>query len=174
VSRAAAFVISDTHFGQATAITKWRRPDGDPVRPFASVEEMDEVMVQRWNAVVRHGDTVYHLGDVAMSRPQLKVLRRLNGRKILIRGNHDMCKLRTYAEYFSDVRAMKIYPEHGLVLTHIPIHPQSLTERWRLNIHGHLHLNKVLDADGSPDPRYRCVSVEQVDYTPLPMEQFFV
>jgi calcineurin-like phosphoesterase family protein len=51
------FVISDTHFGQAKAIEYFGRP-------FASREEMDETMIERWNAVVRPQDIVYHLGDV--------------------------------------------------------------------------------------------------------------
>jgi len=62
-------------------------------RPFDSVHQMDEEMIARWNAVVKPEDTVYHLGDFAFFRGGPDVLkditRRLNGRKILVSGNHD-------------------------------------------------------------------------------------
>ena len=60
-----AFVIADTHFGHAKSIS-FVRPDGELLRPFSSVEEMDETMVKRWNEKVGKRDTIYHLGDVAV------------------------------------------------------------------------------------------------------------
>ncbi len=82
----ARFWTSDTHFGHE-GILRF-----EPVnRPFATVEEMNEVLVERWNAVVGPQDMVYHLGDVAMGKiaDSLPVMSRLNGRKVLIPGNHD-------------------------------------------------------------------------------------
>jgi len=49
-------------------------------------------------------------------------------------------------------------------MSHIPIHPQNM-ERWKLNIHGHMHSN-VID-----DPKYRCVSVEQIGFKPLDLQE---
>lgn len=64
------------------------------MRPFTSTEEMDETMVDNWNRVVRPQDKVYHLGDIAMSkRPLHAIMPRLNGEKVLIKGNHDIEKL---------------------------------------------------------------------------------
>ena len=83
-----AFVIADTHWGHAKSLS-FDQPDGSPLRPFSSCEEMDETMVERWNSVVKAKDTVYHLGDVAIPRGGLANLVKCNGRKILIRGNHD-------------------------------------------------------------------------------------
>ena len=82
----ARFWTSDTHFGHE-GILRFE-PDN---RPFSSVEEMNEVLVERWNAVVSPKDMVYHLGDVAMGKiaESLPVMGRLNGRKVLIPGNHD-------------------------------------------------------------------------------------
>lgn len=120
-------------------------------------------MVEAWNSVVRQQDTVYHLGDVAIKRKSLPVLSKLCGRKVLIKGNHDIFKLKDYLPYFEDIRAYKIFPEFGIICSHIPIHPESLA-RWKLNVHGHLHNNKL------PDPRYLCVSVERINYTPVALE----
>jgi len=80
----ARFFTSDTHFGHQRIIELCNRP-------FSSVEEMNEAMIERWNAVVRPTDTVYHMGDVAMGRiaESLPLVGRLNGRKKLVPGNHD-------------------------------------------------------------------------------------
>lgn len=80
------FFTSDTHFGHKNIIKYCDRP-------FASVEEMDEAMVERWNEVVGPDDAVYHMGDVAMGKisTTVKHVERLNGDKYLISGNHDTC-----------------------------------------------------------------------------------
>ncbi len=78
------FFISDTHFGH-TNIIKYSS------RPFSSVEEMNEKMIENWNGLVKPEDEVFHMGDFAfLTYQKLKtVVRRLNGRKHLILGNHD-------------------------------------------------------------------------------------
>jgi len=61
-------------------------------RPFASIEEHDETLIANWNAAVRPEDTVWHLGDFCYRCPEERaqaIFRRLNGRKFLVRGNHD-------------------------------------------------------------------------------------
>lgn len=75
---------SDTHYGHARILSYTSRP-------FESVDEMDERMVELWNAVVKPGDSVYHLGDFALCDIDraLKVVKRLQGQKFLIFGNHD-------------------------------------------------------------------------------------
>lgn len=83
-----AFVIADTHWGHAKSLS-FLKPNGERLRPFDSVEEMDEYMVNNWNRVVNKSDTVYHLGDAVIPRKSLSTLERLKGRKILIRGNHE-------------------------------------------------------------------------------------
>jgi calcineurin-like phosphoesterase family protein len=78
------FFTSDTHFGHARIIELSNRP-------FKSVQEMNEIIVHNWNALVRPDDTVYHLGDVALGpiEDSLKYISRLNGNITLIVGNHD-------------------------------------------------------------------------------------
>lgn len=162
------FLISDTHFGHVNIITFKRRDGITPLRPFSSVEEMDETMVQNWNSVVKPTDKIYHVGDVAIHKRCLPILSRLNGEKVLIKGNHDQEKIAVYAQYFKDVRAY--HQLDKFILAHIPIHPQSLG-RWKAQIHGHLHSDLVLEDDGSPDLRYFNVSVEQINYTPISVEE---
>jgi calcineurin-like phosphoesterase family protein len=78
--------ISDLHFGHGKVIEYSNRP-------FKSVDEMDEALIKRWNSVVRPEDTVIVVGDFFMYHKKAKlkeILSRLNGKKILVRGNHDM------------------------------------------------------------------------------------
>jgi calcineurin-like phosphoesterase family protein len=148
------FFISDTHFGHANIIQYGNRP-------FADVTEMNQEMVLRWNSAVTKRDTVYHLGDLGMGKESLELIKHLNGRKILIIGNHDTLPMTDYIEAFSKVHAMLTYK--GYWLTHCPMHPNELFGK--KNIHGHIH-NKTID-----DERYINVSVEQINYTPMPFER---
>lgn len=162
----AVWLVSDTHFGHEKTCTVFKRADGSPLRPFASAEEMDEEMIRRWNERVRPNDKVYHLGDVVINRKALKTMARLNGDKVLIRGNHDIFRDNEYREYFRELRAYHVM--NGMILSHIPIHEESLA-RFGTNIHGHLHANRVMK-DGSVDVRYHCVCVEHTDYRPILFE----
>lgn len=175
----ATFLISDTHFGHEKTCTVFKRADGSPLRPFASAEEMDEEMIRRWNDRVRPKDKVYHLGDVVINRKFLNVLDRLNGDKVLIRGNHDIFKLEDYTKYFRDVRGYHVM--NGMILSHIPVHEESLA-RFGTNIHGHLHANRVMIkkhwnntefVNETIDPRYFCVCVEHTDFAPISLEEVF-
>ena len=180
------FIISDTHFGHTNSWEKFKRPDGSPLRPFTSNEEMDDAMVERWNAKVKTGDTVYHLGDVVIARRNLETVKRLNGRKILIRGNHDLFRDKDYYDAgFESLRGCHVFSGQ-FIFTHIPIHPESIA-RFRVNVHGHLHANEVMRDvenisemntfgggifyDRKPDPRYLCVSVEHTNYEPLSFDE---
>lgn len=155
--------------------THHTREEGKSLRPFETTEEMDEAIIKNWNNVVNAKDTVYHLGDVVINRRALPTIGRCNGAKHLIKGNHDVFRLEEYAKYFKDIHSSKAFQD--FVCTHIPIHPASL-ERWGHNVHGHLHSYKVeyvdeLGPDGD-DPRYTCVSLEQINYTPISLEQLKV
>jgi calcineurin-like phosphoesterase family protein len=177
---AATWLISDTHFGHEKTCTVFKRSDGSPLRPFRSAEEMDEFMVKAWNDRVRPKDKVYHLGDVVINRKFLHILGRLNGDKVLIRGNHDIFKLEDYSQYFRDIRAFDV--KNGMIFSHVPIHPESIG-RFGTNIHGHLHANRVMKISGVDhrtgelkygneiDPRYFNVSVEQIDFAPISLEE---
>lgn len=160
------FLVADTHFGHF-GCCKFLRSDGSKLRPWDDPDEMDEAMVKAWNDRVKPNDKVYHLGDVVINRKALKTLGRLNGDKVLIKGNHDIFRLNEYTEYFRDIRAYHVM--NGMILSHIPVHEESLG-RFGVNIHGHLHSNRVM-LDGAIDPRYFCVSVEHLpNYAPILFE----
>ena len=175
------WVISDTHFHHANILT-FTDSEGNLVRGsrFSSVEEMDECMLENWNSVVKPGDKVYHLGDVMMGDKEhfTKFWSRLNGSKRLIVGNHDDIKFLSSGGFFAKVQYWRMFDEFGLMLTHVPLNEESLyrypkkddPSSWKdgrvplLNIHGHIHQNP------SPPGRYRCVCVEQINYTPINIE----
>jgi calcineurin-like phosphoesterase family protein len=166
------FLVSDTHFGH-TGVCKFTRNDGvTKLRPWTDPDEMDEEMVKRWNERVKPTDKVYHLGDVVINRKALKIMHRLNGDKVLIRGNHDIFRDEEYREHFRELRAYHVM--NGMILSHIPIHEESLG-RFGVNIHGHLHANRVMTrkhAGATPevDVRYHCVCVEHTDFAPILFE----
>jgi len=177
------FLISDTHFGHENACTKFKKCDGSPLRDFPNAAACDEAMVERWNAVVKPHDKVYHLGDVVINVKFLQILARLNGKKKLIRGNHDIFPTEKYLQHFTDIYGVRVLED--MILSHIPLHPESITQRFGTNIHGHLHDNRVMREvreAGAPDPilgvskvvvkreidpRYFSVCVEQIDFTPI-------
>jgi calcineurin-like phosphoesterase family protein len=178
------FVISDTHFGHTNSWEKFKLADGSPLRPFSSTEEMDETMIERWNAKVSPQDTVYHLGDVVINKKSLPLVRRLNGRKILVRGNHDIFNDNDYRDVgFEQLLGVRVFVDK-FILSHIPLHPECVTDRFKVNVHGHLHANEVMqeydtgfgstfsrDIGIRPDPRYLCVSVEHTNYEPLHFDE---
>lgn len=171
------FFTSDTHFSHEN-ILKFTTKHGAPARPgFSSIEEMDEKLVEKWNSVVKPHDKVYHLGDVTMKKRFIDIVNRLNGRKRLIMGNHDIFGFKFYADYFDEVYAMRIIPQENLMLTHIPIQSQSI-KRGFINVHGHIHERIICDdeqmdypsASNVQHPKYFNACVEQHNYTPVSLD----
>ena len=102
------WLVSDTHFGHAGVCRFTHNDTGIKIRPWDNPDEMDEYMVEAWNKTVRPNDKVYHLGDVVMKRKNLEIMSRLNGDKVLIRGNHDIFKMDDYTKYFRDIRGYHV------------------------------------------------------------------
>lgn len=157
------FVCSDHHLGHKNIIT-FKDYNGNLIRPFSSMEEMHDIIIERHNKVVRPQDKVYYLGDVATNKGGLELLKYMNGHKRLVRGNHDIFKLKDYKSYFEEIYGVRVFADYGMVLTHIPIHKECMS-RWKLNIHGHLHANIIKDS------QYLNVSLERIDYTPVSIEE---
>lgn len=159
------YVISDTHFGHGNIITYCDRP-------FKSIDDMNSVMIENWNKTVRPQDIVYHLGDVYFGEHGQHCLEALNGRKRLILGNHDNGKDQILHRVFEKISVWRMFPEFGLLLTHVPVHETSLGENPKrpnmVNVHGHIH-NKQ-----SPSKKHKNVSVEMINYTPVNIEELRV
>lgn len=177
------WVTSDSHFSHANILTfmvkdwAYRCPHDQMqcdaackathplkrLRDFASVEEMDETLVERWNAVVKPHHHVYHLGDVVIAKRHLAIVQRLNGHKRLIPGNHDIYLAQDYLKAgFEKLFGMRVLD--NMLFTHVPVHPNSFG-RFKANVHGHVHNNESL-----PLP-YINVCVEVTDYRPVAFEE---
>ncbi len=167
------WVISDTHFNHAPILT-FKDYAGKPPRDgFTDVNHMNEVMLDNWASVVKPNDTVIHCGDVLFGMDKVdwmtNVFAKLPGKKRLLRCNHDNAKM--IAPFFKDVQLWIDMSDRGLLFSHTPQHASTLAESHRfgnkplLNVHGHIHSNP------SPEGPYRCVCVEQINYTPINLEE---
>lgn len=98
------FFSSDQHFGHANIIKYCERP-------FADVPEMNKALIDRWNDTVRHGDTVFVLGDWSMKKDLslIGIAKQLHGHKLLMPGNHDQC----FPVRSKHQEWRKIYMENG-------------------------------------------------------------
>lgn len=157
--------ISDTHFFH-TNILKFTGDDGKRIRPFDSLEEMHEYMIDKWNGVVKDGDYVYHLGDVTFQYHGAfnNLMHRLKGQKRLIVGNHDKIWNPALITNFVKVDLWKGFKEHNFTASHIPLRLESLRDG-AFNVHGHIHQN------ASPTPNHINVSVEVRNYTPVHIDE---
>lgn len=159
--------VSDTHFNHAN-ICKFEHK-GQPLRPWDDVEEMNAVMVERWNDRVQPHDKINHLGDVVMKKADLhRFMPLLNGKKRLVRGNHDICSTEEYMLYFEQIHGVRVLRAKNLgniIFSHYPVHPDSLEFGVKWNVHGHMH-GPCVD-----DPRYLNISCEHTDYAPIHFDE---
>lgn len=130
------FFTSDHHLGHANIIKHCNRP-------FATVEEMNEVLIVRWNERVANKDTVYHLGDIVFRSAQnpRDHLDRLNGKIHLIRGNHDKVAINQAPQRFesiSDLLTLKINHQK-FVLCHYSMRVWDSDGRGSYHLYGHSH-----------------------------------
>lgn len=159
------WITSDTHWGHENILT-FKNDNNELIRPWKSIIEMEDDMVNSWNGCVMKDDYIIHLGDVAMNSTGYdRVMPRLNGIKILVMGNHDDLPLERYLKYFKSLHG-ELHVDNRAILTHFPVHPSCII-RHRYNIHGHTHNHNVLTDDQLFDERYKCVSVEQTGFKPV-------
>lgn len=163
------FVCADLHLGHHNILT-FKDRDGELIRGkvFRDIEHHDQSIIDRWNSVVKPVDHVYVLGDVVINKKSLVRIKELNGHKRLVPGNHDIFPIEMYLEVgFEKVYGVRVFPKHGLIFSHIPLHSDCLKSRGWTNVHGHLHNNVVLDSNNTPDSNYMNVSMERINYTPV-------
>ena len=158
------YLIADTHFGHSNIIEYENRP-------FSSVQEMDEYLIKLWNSIVKNDDLVYVLGDFTLSRRMnviKELIRQLQGRKILIMGNHDTRKPKDYVECGFEVATRKpMMVEPGVILMHEPFEDASLIACNYIYFFGHVHNNHSLMDEYQ---NCKCVSVERIDYRPVDLD----
>ncbi len=161
-----SWFTSDNHFGHANVI-KYSN------RPFDDVSEMNEAMIANWNAVVRPGDNVYHLGDFAFCREDdaVKIAKRLNGQKFLVYGNHDK-RLRKVKEFSAqwiwtkDLAGITVNDQR-IVLCHFAMLTWNQSHRSAWQLHGHSHGSLKDD----PNALRIDVGVDCFDYQPVSFDQ---
>ena len=151
--------IADSHFFHKNVIDYCNRP-------FCSVEEMNDALIYNWNKIVKNNDRVFMLGDFALCGKDkiIEIGQKLNGRKILIMGNHEGASLSTY--YNAGFEMVSRFPLfwNNIILSHKPVENCQYP-----NIHGHLHQKTVFDC---PDFQrgnniYINVSVDQLGFKPV-------
>ena len=157
------FITSDLHLGH-TNIIKYCD------RPFASADEMNKALIEKWNNTVNSMDRVFFLGDFGLGSRD-KIIewgRSLNGRKIMVYGNHDHLKPKDYINAgFEQVSKWPIVIQKQYVLSHAPLIDEVDIGRL-INIYGHVHDN--IDADKVITENSACVCVEWWDYRPVELE----
>ncbi len=157
--------ISDTHFGHEAIIKH-------SSRPFANADEMDDKLEKNWNSVVRPGDTVYHLGDFVMRsrhRTISEYLKRLNGKIILIKGNHDDRPDREYngfSEVYEGIHEIWL-DNKAIILCHYAMRTWNKSHYKSWHLYGHSHGSLPDD----PALLSFDVGVDCHNYTPISLEQ---
>lgn len=151
-------------------------------RGFNDSDHHDNYLITQWNKIVNKKDLTFILGDVTMEKKDhYHLLDKMNGRKIVVMGNHDLPKhSRELLNYVDEVAGMIVYK--GCVFTHCPIHPAEISF-YRLNIHAYIHENKLQEIEylskyGDPGEKvektlhkYKCVDAHLIEYKPKSLEE---
>lgn len=165
---ARVFFTSDLHFGHKNLCQGLRG---------MTAEESDKLIIDNWNKVVTKRDLVYVLGDITMENQNdiPKYISQLNGRIVLIGGNHDTKQCCDVYRKLG-ITVMGCLKYKGFICTHIPVHPYELEQEDRQllrgNIHGHVHRSGEIDGISyTPKtdygPLYYNVNIELHNYTPI-------
>lgn len=180
------FVVSDLHIGhgnviiyepiRAELLANWITAKHFPVTKERIIDVMknkdddmytfylsmhDDMIIEMWNSVIKKDDVVFFLGDLCLSSNKDKIrnwAQKLNGRKRLIKGNHDVCKDEFYLDCgFETVSRYPILFNQHIFLSHEPL-PKEIVSEGYINFFGHVHSNTTFNWD-----RGICVSIEQLN-----------
>lgn len=174
------FFTSDTHFNHFNIIRLSKRPfctwkSDTEIKP--DIEYMNEELIRRWNSVVGINDCIFHLGDFAMGKREgvKPILDRLNGYKMLIKGNHDRSSQVMLEAGFDEVHTELFLPRGIVSDMSVYLHhqPVSMPRKYGDNdvdVHlcGHVHtewkrLGSVIN-----------VGVDQWNFTPRLFEELIL
>lgn len=171
------YYISDTHFKDRNIFDKC-------LRPFDSLDEMEETIVANWNRKVKDGDIVYVLGDIGRDTDpsSIEIFNMLKGVKHLIIGNHDHRMLETIREsgIFESIKFIDLIEDSGfkVCLCHYPLMDWMEFNRNSLLVYGHIHNKtekngyayKLMKDYYSNLPAYNC-GVDVTDFEPKTLEE---
>lgn len=169
------YFISDMHFGHSNVIRLNNRP-------FKTVEEMNQFMINAWNSKVTDEDTVYILGDVSYRSEVdvVKLLKGLKGKKVLIVGNHDKKNLKNpaFRKCFEEICDMKtiILNNVRVVMCHYPLAEWDGYYREAYHVHGHIHNNTGIRAYEivKSEPRALNAGVDIIGFAPATFEELIM
>ena len=144
-------------------------------RPYINVDEMNMELIQKWNAKVKKDDDVYILGDMFFKYKDIQqvtnILKLLNGKKHLVRGNHDkFLNAINYKDYFEEVVYYKEISDNNrmVILFHYPIEEWNGFYRNSYMLYGHVHGN---EENIKKHPRKFNVSVDVNDFEPKTLDE---
>lgn len=157
------YVISDLHLDHENIIEYCDRP-------FDSVEEMNQALINNWNSVVEKTDTVFYVGDFSWYDVEnvISFYERLNGEMVVVRGNHDSFSADEVPFSVVDTCTMS----HNGVQFYLQHHPMTVPDDvpWWL-IHGHTHNNELTAHPLiNADTNRINVSCELLNYTPISLD----
>jgi calcineurin-like phosphoesterase family protein len=159
------YFTSDLHFGHANVIQFCNRP-------FSSVREMDETLIENWNSTVSDNDSIYVIGDFSFYKKEQtsEIFKKLKGKKHLIKGNHDGHD--TVKLPWMWVKEQGHIDKPYIWMNHFPKKSWNRSYHDSYHVFGHIHGNGNYWADGlSCD-----VGVDMWDYKPVSLdvlESFF-
>ena len=173
VSEPKHYFIADTHFGHSNIHLKFRKE-------FSSQEQHNETIHRNIMNTGNKCDCLWLLGDIFFKESEfwrLKEYARKFQRVYYVLGNHDKLSVVKYALQFKNVTIMGVESRWGLWISHIPVPEYELYRG--MNIHGHLHDKRITREEkylgmyigDVTDDRYYCVSCEQVNYTPISLDE---
>ena len=170
------YFISDTHFNHSNIIKYCNRP-------FKSINEMNQTIINNWNKTVKVDDEIYHLGDFALGKKEemYNTVSNLNGKKYLIRGNHDKWSISIYEELgFNVLKNAPIKLENDkLLLSHKPV-PDKQIPKGFINIHGHIHNKDLYECIEKYEPnqysieKHINVSCDVINFKPISIDNLIV
>lgn len=154
------YFIADTHFSDENIIRYENRP-------FQNAAEMNQELITKWNNAVKDNDIVYILGDLGANKNEFPILNQLNGKKYLVKGNHDQHS----NQYYRDAGFIEVYDKPIIlndfwILSHEPMYVNNNMPY--ANIFGHIHNSPMFKTYSS---QHYCVSVERTNYTPIAMDE---
>ncbi len=161
---------ADTHFSHANIIKYCHRP-------FITIQDHDETLIHNWNSLIKNDDVVYHLGDFCFGRSDSDFyvhFRRLRGKIILVKGNHDKLAFENRDAFYSWADSYKeiAIGEQKITLCHYPLLIWRCKHYGAIMLHGHCHYSLFTSQKGAKGiGKILDVGVDGNDFKPYSYEE---